>query len=305
MALGGQSIYEKQEYMKRRSFLTASLLTTAGIGLGGIGADFYAHDVEPRWYDITHIRMRLPGLTPAFHGYTFTQISDLHTDETFMTPDRVSEIVTTVNNVHSDLIIFTGDFVTFLLPSSAAALAPLSKLKAPDGVLGIYGNHDGWMGWIDEVRKMVRANSIHELINDIYTLRRGSEMLHFVGMEDLWPTNEGTPASVWSHQTLLQQLTARLPAAGAAVLLVHEPDFADVAATEARYGLQISGHSHGGQVNIPFHGPFRTPPLSRKYPSGMYHIKHLTLYTNRGLGMVQPQIRFNCRPEITVFTLSL
>jgi predicted MPP superfamily phosphohydrolase len=102
---------------------------------------------------------------------------------------------------------------------------------------------------------------------------------------------------------LLHQLTTSLPGEGAAILLVHEPDFADVAAYNQRIDLQLSGHSHGGQVRIPFYGPLILPALSRTYPKGLYSISNMLLYTNRGLGMLPPQLRFGCRPEIAVMDL--
>ncbi|HZG62688.1 MAG TPA: hypothetical protein VEY13_04140 [Rubrobacteraceae bacterium] len=87
-----------------------------------------------------------------------------------------------------------------------------------------------------------------------------------------------------------------------AVLLAHEPDFADTSAGTGRLCLQLSGHSHGGQVRLPLLTPLFLPPLSRKYPGGLYRVGGMLLYTNRGLG-AHPNLRFNCRPEITIFTL--
>jgi predicted MPP superfamily phosphohydrolase len=89
---------------------------------------------------------------------------------------------------------------------------------------------------------------------------------------------------------------------GAAILLVHEPDFADIAATAGRIDLQLSGHTHGGQVRIPGYGALHLPRLGKKYQAGLYQVNTMLHYTNRGLGMMEPQVRFNCRPEITVFT---
>ncbi|MBZ0286049.1 MAG: metallophosphoesterase, partial [Anaerolineae bacterium] len=85
--------------------------------------------------------------------------------------------------------------------------------------------------------------------------------------------------------------------------LAHEPDYADISAATGRFDLQISGHSHGGQVVIPFIGPPVVPPYSKKYPLGRYQVGTMIQYTNRGVGMISPAVRFNCRPEITVFTL--
>ena len=85
--------------------------------------------------------------------------------------------------------------------------------------------------------------------------------------------------------------------------MAHEPDFADKSSVVNRFDLQISGHSHGGQVVIPFFGPPVLPRHGRKYPSGLYKVGGMYQYTNRGIGMVFPYVRFLCRPEVTLFTL--
>ena len=117
-------------------------------------------------------------------------------------------------------------------------------------------------------------------------------MLHFAGVDD-----------VLEGQDDFKLALGPLPADGTAILLVHEPDFADTSAKTKRFDLQLSGHSHGGQIIFPYLDPPILPPLAKKYPLGLYQIGEMLLYTNRGLGMVPPQVRFNCRPEITVFTL--
>jgi uncharacterized protein len=115
--------------------------------------------------------------------------------------------------------------------------------------------------------------------------------LYFCGLDDL---KEGKPR--------LNRALEGLSDEGAAILLIHEPDFADESAATGRFDLQLSGHSHGGQVGLPLlRYPF-LPKFSRKYPSGLYRVSDMFLYTNRGLG-AHPRFRFNCRPEITVFTL--
>jgi predicted MPP superfamily phosphohydrolase len=103
----------------------------------------------------------------------------------------------------------------------------------------------------------------------------------------------------------LYLLMKSLPQDGAAILLAHEPDFADVAAATQRFDLQISGHSHGGQIVLPIIGPPMLPEFGRKYPSGLYNINNMLLYTNRGVGVTTVNARFNCRPEITIFTLEI
>jgi predicted MPP superfamily phosphohydrolase len=289
--------------VKRRNFLKTSVLTVASMGAVGVGTYYYSKEVEPAWFEIMHLTLRLPRLTPAFQGYRLVQISDIHVDNSFMTADRLAGLVREVNALQADLLVITGDFVTSYRPTHKHIVSELRNLRAKDGVLGIMGNHDhaAGLGW---VRFCLRDTNVQVLNNTIHTVRRGDEMLHLVGMDDLWPTNYGDPEPIWNHLPLLQQVTATLPEQGAAVLLVHEPDFADVTAHVGRYDLELSGHSHGGQVRVPLAGALALPPLAHNYPCGLYQVKDLLHYTNRGLGMVSPRVRLNCRPEITVFELS-
>ena len=101
----------------------------------------------------------------------------------------------------------------------------------------------------------------------------------------------------------LQHALAGIPADAAVIALVHEPDYADIVARDSRVILQLSGHSHGGQVCLPFYGGLHFPSWGKKYTSGLYQVGDLTLYTNRGVGMVIVPIRLACRPEVTLFTL--
>ena len=297
----------EQTVIKRRKFLRGCLISTvvAPVGTAALGGStlYYARNVEPGWIDITHQQMPLPRLSSTFQGYRVVQITDLHADQSFMTTARLQNIVATVNQLQADIIVITGDFVTDYLPGLETTLAVLSKLRARDGVFGVLGNHDHPAG-VEWIRSCLRLGNVQELNNTVHTIQRGNQQLHFVGMDDLWPSNEGTPAPVQSHLPLLNQLTSSLPDEGAAILLVHEPDFAPVAASNRRIDLQLSGHSHGGQVCIPLHGPIFLPPLARQYPSGLYHLNNMLLYTNRGLGVLQAPIRFDCRPEIAVMDLA-
>ena len=127
------------------------------------------------------------------------------------------------------------------------------------------------------------------------TLERGGALLHVAGLDD-----------VWEDKHRLDRVLDILPGEGGSILLAHEPDIADEVAATGRFDLQISGHSHGGQVVIPLVGPPRLPPYGQKYPLGHYRIgpEGMHLYTTRGIGMIRPYVRFNCRPEITVYTLA-
>ncbi len=277
--------------MSRRSFLKAAALSTLGTGLLGAGGFIYTNKVEPGWVEITQVSLTLPRLDSEFDGYRIAQISDIHMD--IWTPhDRLSQAVEMVNRQSPDLVVITGDFVTYMAGHFGADLAAALGALAPRQVtLAVLGNHDHWTD-ATAVRRVIAQSGIVELSNAAYTLRRGEAMLHIAGVDD-----------VWERQDRLDLVLAQLPADGAAILLAHEPDFADVSAATGRFDLQLSGHSHGGQVIIPFRGPLVLPLHGRKYPVGQYQVGRMFQYTNRGLGMISPHIRFNCRPEIAVFIL--
>jgi predicted MPP superfamily phosphohydrolase len=277
--------------ISRRGFLKAAALSVLGTGLLGAGGYAYTNQVEPGWIELTQISLTLPRLAPEFDGYRIAHISDIHLD--IWTPrDRISQAVELVNRQAPDLVVITGDFVTYLAGHFAADLvAVLGALAPRQATLAVLGNHDHWTD-ATTVRRVIAQSGIVELSNAVYMLRRGEAMLHIAGVDD-----------VWERQDRLDLVLAQLPAEGAAILLAHEPDYADVSAATGRFALQLSGHSHGGQVIIPFWGPLVLPLHARKYPVGRYQVGGMIQYTNRGLGMISPHVRFNCRPEITVFTL--
>jgi len=231
-------------------------------------------------------------LSEGFRDYRIVHISDLHLDDRTDT-GYLEKIVRLVNEQEPDLIAFTGDFVTFTPERFAQTLtATLSRLEASDGIFAVLGNHDHAAG-PEEISAAIREGGATELRNEVHTLKRADSPLYVCGVDDVWV---GRPR--------LEHVLADLPGSGAAILLVHEPDFADTASKTGRFDLQLSGHSHGGQVRFPLVGAPVLPRYARKYPIGAYHIGGMPLYTNRGLGMLPPRFRFLCRPEITVLDLS-
>ena len=270
------------------------VLLGAALGALLLGGLVYVRKVEPEDVEVVPVSLVLPRLDAAFEGYRIAQISDIHADG-WMTPGRVLSLVNLVNAEAPDLVTITGDFATysrfrFLIRHASRLIAPLRRLQATDGVVAVLGNHDHKTD-ARTVRRVLAASGVIELHNAVLTLRRGGESLYLCGVDDL---KEGTPR--------LDRALEGLSEEGAAVLLAHEPDFADESAATGRFDLQLSGHSHGGQVGVPLlRYPF-LPKLSRKYPTGLYRVGDMFLYTNRGLG-AHPRFRFNCRPEITVFTL--
>jgi predicted MPP superfamily phosphohydrolase len=247
--------------------------------------------IEPGWIEVTRLSLALPGLASEFCGYRIVQLSDIHMGD-WMNAPRLDHVVGLANRQSPNLVAITGDFVTRRAASHMRALTcGLSRLKADDGVVAVLGNHDHWYG-AQTIRDVLTASGVYELANDFRTLRRAGAQLHVAGVDD-----------IIAQRDRLDLLLGRLPTAGVAVLLAHEPDFADESAATGRFALQLSGHTHGGQIVAPLVGPLLLPSRGRRYPSGHYQVGSMNQYTNRGVGVVSPYVRINCRPEITVFDL--
>jgi predicted MPP superfamily phosphohydrolase len=233
----------------------------------------------------------LPRLAPEFHGYRLIQISDLHTVIS-LTRDHLADVVELINQQQPDLVAITGDFVSYeALPHLEDIIATLSHLKPRDATVAVLGNHDYWTE-VELIRQIIVRSGMIDLNNAVHTICRGGARLHLAGVDDFW-----------ENHARLDKVLKQLPDSGAAILLAHEPDFADISAAAHRFDLQLSGHSHGGQVIVPGWGPLAAPPYGLKYPVGCYQVGDMWLYTNRGLGESSIRLRLNCRPEITVFTL--
>lgn len=257
--------------------------------LGGL---LYAREVEPRRVEVRPVELRLPRLGPEFDGYRLVQFGDIHLDD-WSRPERLHRIVDKVNEQRPDLVVITGDFASYSAKEldEERLIEGLRALRARDGTVAILGNHD-YLTDVKLVRRCIREGRVTELINGVRTLRRGEAALHIAGIDD-----------VMEGKSRLDLVLGQLPEDGAAILLAHEPDFADVSSATGRFDLQLSGHSHGGQVAVPFLRRLILPPFSQRYTRGLYDVRGMIQYTSRGIGFVHARLRFMCRPEITVFTL--
>lgn len=239
------------------------------------------------------VHLTLPRLDPTFDGLRIAHISDIHLDSP-ETAARFAQAVVRVNAAAPDMIVITGDFVTRGSETDPAALLePLRALHAPEGVFAVLGNHDHKCAAGPEpLRRVLDAAGVVELPNRVHTLRRGEAALHITGVDDL----------IW-RRARLDLVLAALPEDGAAILLAHEPDFADFSAATGRFDLQLSGHTHGGQIRLPGFGALVLPKYGQRYQYRLYRAGEMALYTNPGLGTVNLHLRFHCPPEITLFTL--
>jgi uncharacterized protein len=253
----------------------------------------YARGVEPRWFDIKTIDITIAGLNPVFEGYKIVQLSDIHARSGIMDREQLAKVADIANQQQPDLIALTGDYVTDHANKAEAMLSStFSQLKATDGVVAIMGNHDREEDHNISIERAFVNGKVKFLNNAVYSIDRDGSKLNIAGVDD-----------VYFELANLPQTISQLPETGTNILLAHEPDFVDIAAATDRFGLQLSGHSHGGQIVIPFL-PRVTALLARKYISGLYTVGGTQLYVSSGVGTTGiPQARFNCRPEISVIVL--
>lgn len=281
--------------LTRRQFLASSALGAAG--LAAIGAGALYHDTTA--LKITRLQLPLRRLPPRFDGLRIVQLSDFHYDR-YVDVRVITSAVQAANQLQPDLVVLTGDFVTQgpftgqYDPPSARDAEPcsqiLSRLRSRLGIFAVLGNHDYYTD-PNVVAEILRSRGFRVLRNQSFAVEENGARLWIAGVNDV-------VAGADDLEAALQQVPPSEPV----VLLAHEPDFADWVPPH-RVDLQLSGHSHGGQIVLPVIGPPYLPPLARKYPWGLRRLGPLTLYTNRGVGTITLPVRFNCPPEITLLTL--
>jgi predicted MPP superfamily phosphohydrolase len=258
------------------------------IGYSGFG--------EPGAFSVETIHLKLGRLPRAFSGFRLAQISDLHMGG-WMNLDRLQRVADLIIAHKPDVLAITGDFIKgrSFTKASEQGVDEFIKVFTPLGAsiptFAVLGNHD-YTTNPQAVRGMLRRCGIVDLTNTVFTLMRANEKLHLCGVDD-----------IRHGDVRLNDVIAELEENSAAILLAHEPDFADTSAPTGKFDLQISGHTHGGQIVIPRFGPLVLPDSGRRYPSGLYKVGEMFQYTNRGVGMDTVAIRLNCPPEITIFVL--
>lgn len=282
----------------RRNFIKAGAAVIASSALAIEGKSIITGTEDPRLVSVEIPLVRLPAV---WDGLTIVQLSDFHYDP-HVTLAPIRKAIEITNGLQPDLIVLTGDFVTvppfskvFHTQRHAARVAEpcaalLSQLSAPLGIFAVLGNHDTASdpGFIVE---NLQANRIQTLRNRALPLERQGKRLWLAGVDDVL---EGNPD--------LDLTMKGIPSDEAVLALVHEPDYARRVARHP-VDLQLSGHSHGGQIVLPVVGPPYLPPLGRRYPKGLYTLGALTLYTNVGLGTIRIPARVNCPPEVTLIKL--
>lgn len=283
------------ESISRRTILKTILFGSAGVAL-------YAGEIERHWIEVVHRDIFIPGLPDAFDGMTIAQLSDIHLDE-FTEPFLLRESVDAINRLHPDMVLITGDYVTYqLLPrkqtleAAWSCGAMLRKIACPQKY-AILGNHDLMVGG-DAVAQAIATNHIPVLRNAFLPIERDGARIWLAGLDD--------PVIGRPDPDRAIPVSIRRAPREPVLLMCHAPDFIDELArlpVSRSISLVLSGHTHGGQVRFPLVGAVHLPPGGRKYVEGWFNVGGMQLYVNRGIGTVGVPFRFDCRPEITQFRL--
>jgi len=278
--------------MNRRTFITRSLGGLVGTGLL---TGYYVWQVEPFWPEFVKVNMPIKNLPSELEGKTLMQISDIHIGKRFDYRYIIDSFLK-AKNFDPDFVVYTGDYLT--TEKDEACYKELAEVlrhavKGKLGTVGILGNHDYGRNWsknsvADQISSLLLKNGIRPLRNEQTELSG----LNFIGFDDFWGMNfHPEKAMKYFNHTK------------ANIVLCHNPDVCDVDIWGEYDSWILSGHTHGGQVKPPFLPPPMLPVKNKNYTAGQFELSNgRTLYINRALGHLW-QVRFNVRPEITIFKL--
>ena len=257
------------------------------------GLRLYAAHVAPRRLRLERVAVPLPGLPVGLVGLRIGFLSDIHHDQGRPLA-LLARGVALLNAAAPDVIVLGGDYVVGRGRGFAPCARLLGRLRAPLGVYAILGNHDHWGAAERVAAQLTDAGAT--------VLRNASRRLVAPGGAPFWLL--GLDSGVREHADPDAAL-AGVPEDAFRLLLAHEPQLADVVrAYGARVDLQLSGHTHGGQIVPPLLGPIFLPPLGRHYLHGLYQTPGWPLYVSRGIGGLPPFLHFRCPPEVTLLTLA-
>ena len=281
----------------RRGFLEQTATVAAGVPFvaGAYGLLYGRLNLQ-----ITPQTIRLPRLPRAFEGFRICQLSDIHIGP-FMPAEEIRKYAAIANQQKADMIVLTGDFVTFDGSTKGAVVDALRGLRAPFGVYGCLGNHDAWCAVEDSITELFRQTGVRMLRGERVPITAGGESFNLIGVDFQSPRRFGPSPAV---KNLLGNIAGFVERNRTNILLSHNPDTFDRAA-ELGIDFSLAGHTHGGQAALEFISPEIAPSrLVTPYVAGWFHKPGGQLYVNRGIGTIFIPIRIGAQPEITVYQLS-
>ncbi|MBK8253538.1 MAG: metallophosphoesterase [Polyangiaceae bacterium] len=239
---------------------------------------------------VAMLTVPIEGLSPEFDGYTLVQLSDLHIGA-FTSAGLVARWVQKVEATRPNLVVYTGDYVTSGVAHHARIAEVMGQMKGADGSIAVLGNHD-YFGEGEPLVTMLRDRGVTVLRNARTTITRGNASIEIAGVDDTWTRHADV-------EKTMRDFDGKTPL----IVLAHDPSlFPDF----ARHGaaLVLSGHTHWGQVGVPFLSKrINAATKVFRFSAGVYRENKSMLYVSAGLGTTGPPVRFGSAPEITVIKL--
>jgi uncharacterized protein len=291
---GGDSTADaalERAVMSRRSFLVGGVLGAFG-ALGASGVEAYqSRYVNPYRPRLERVSIPVPSEHPGLAGLRIGFITDTHVGP-FITADDLARAAALIAAEQPDLILLGGDYVSESPRYIGSAVEVLKKLvdETPLGGIAVLGNHDMNVS-APKVTAGLEGMGISVLRNRATSVTFGGETLWIAGIDETLLGHPDPPTAF-----------SQVPAGAAALALWHEPQFAEQAAAQGAF-LQLSGHTHGGQIRLPGVGPVGLPIHGKRYVMGLNRADGMAIYTARGVGVYRPPLRFNCPPEVTIVSL--
>jgi predicted MPP superfamily phosphohydrolase len=277
--------------LKRRKFLKNTIYGIAGTSLL---TGLYAWQIEPFWLEFVRRKMPIKNLPKKMIGKTLMQISDVHVGNRF-DYSYIIDSFKKAQKLNPDFVVYTGDYVSYEDATQFQQLDEVLKhvVKGKSGTVGILGNHDYGKDWAEQnVADKITAQLENAGVKILSNSQLKIDGLNIIGFDDYWALNFA-PEKVMNNYDPEK----------ANIILCHNPDVCDLDVWQDYQGWILSGHTHGGQCKPPFLDPPILPVKNKRYNSGIIDLYDgRTLYINRALGHLW-QVRFNVRPEITIFEL--
>lgn len=271
--------------ISRRRFLeraAAAVTTVAGVAVG-------LHAVgETQGLEVTRIAIGVRKLPDRLAGFTIALLSDLHFS-VIHPIGHIRRAIDLTNSLKPDLIALAGDYTWHGAARVNPVFRELGRLRAPHGVFAVLGNHDYWDG-ASVAREAMAAAGIPELHNDNAKIMTDDGSFYLAGLDDPWA---GKPR--------VEKALGGIPLVRPVIMIAHQPVCVRMLQDD-RVSLMLSGHTHGGQIVLPFIGAPVTPG-PRKLTSGLVQGPHCPVFITRGVGYAGVPIRINCPPEVALITL--
>jgi uncharacterized protein len=271
---------------EKRQFLIASTAAACAAPAAVLGFGV----ITRKDFRINEVEIKLPALRNELHGLKLLQLSDIHMGAFYSAKD-LARVVDASNSLRPDVAFVTGDLITTKNDPLDRCLKELSRLRAGSGIWGCMGNHEHYAKLEDRAAARGRELDIHFLRNEAIELQFGDSLLNLVGVDYL------------SRQPYLATVADLVRLDCFNLLLAHTPEVFPEAA-ERGFDLTVSGHTHGGQLNLQLMGAnLNIAELHTPYTKGLYTLSASTIYVNSGLGTIGPPLRLGAPAEITVLTL--